>query len=278
MELELAKKWISEQLRSHTCEGADAEREARELAEFFVDDEPGLKDAVQRRLQHEPLGYILGWSPFLGRRFTVTPDVLIPRPATEIIVTKLIEDWRDQDATIIDVGTGSGCAAISFALELPRAKVIATDISDPALTIAHQNAEQNGSPSNLEFKKDNLLPSFPPSLLHSPIIFANLPYIPTADIDQLVPDVCDFEPRSALDGGPDGLDFYRELFQQLQNSRTPELPHSRTPALQHLYLEALPNQLDELAKIAKKHFPNSTSKKIFADSAQQNPTGVIIRT
>jgi len=280
MLLSEAIKLTTSKLELHSCVGADASREALELIAFVTDkkreqlhddvtltdeQQETLNDLIARRINHEPLSHLLGTAVFLGREFEVSPDVLIPRPATEIIVSKLIDEWREKDATIYDIGTGSGCAAISIALELPQSKVIATDISLPALVTANQNAKKLHV-AEINFLHTNLIDSRTLALSHSrTIFFANLPYIPTKDINNLDPDVRDHEPRTALDGGPDGLDLYRELFEQLPTPPTA------------MYLEALPDQLPELADIAKNKFPDATSETIYADSGQQSPVGLIIR-
>lgn len=260
---------IADQLRGHTCVGADAERETRELVDFLGSDPAALQDAVERRLKHEPLGYILGWSPFMGRRFAVTPDVLIPRPATEIIVDQMIETWRDQAVDILEVGTGSGAVAISLALALPQAKVTATDISEPALAIAKQNAADHQATDRVNFIQADLLKS---SQLPAPssqlIVFANLPYIPSTQMAELTPDVRDYEPTGALDGGPDGLDLYRRLFDQLNDYSV---------AVVAIYLEALPEQLEPLAAEAQSRLGRQNSQIIYADSKKTTQIGLLIQ-
>ncbi len=269
----------TEKLRLHSCIGTDASREAMELIAFVTgkkreqlreditltdDQQESLNDLIARRINHEPLAHLLGTAVFLGRKFEVSPDVLIPRPATEIIVSKLIDDWCSKEIIIYDIGTGSGCVAISLALEIPDSQIIATDISLPALSIAKRNAMSHGTDSKVTLIHSNCLPAFPPSRLPA-LIFANLPYIPTADIANLEPDVRDHDPHTALDGGSDGLDLYRILFDQLSS-----------PPMA-MYLEALPDQLSSLADIAKQKFPDTTSESIYADSDQQSPIGLIIR-
>jgi len=161
-----------------------------------------FKALLQRRKNHEPIAYIVGYQPFMGLDFIVTPDVLIPRPETELLVEtaiELITNYKLLITSLTDFGTGSGCIAISLAKRFPDLKIIATDASDKALAVTKQNAKKHGVTLNLSSP-------FPTDL-----IISNPPYIPTADIDKLGPDVKDFEPRLALDGGPDGLDFIRQL-------------------------------------------------------------------
>jgi release factor glutamine methyltransferase len=175
-----------------------------------------LDGLVRRRLRHEPVAYITGVREFYGREFLVTPAVLIPRPETEGIVetvaTGELGNWRTGELhggrpVIVDIGTGSGCLAITLALEFPSAHVIATDISDDALRIARENARRLGA-SNVEFVRASLLPAQLPPV---DLIVSNPPYVPERERDSLQSDVRDFEPASALFPGPDGLDVIREL-------------------------------------------------------------------
>jgi release factor glutamine methyltransferase len=172
-----------------------------------------FRQMVRRRANREPLQYILGHADFWGRRFAVSPDVLIPRPETEQLVVRALE-WLDahpQARRIQDVGTGSGCMAITLALERPHLHVMATDCSEAALHQAHQNAEALGAQVAFETAATEPHVEEPIDL-----IVSNPPYIPSADIDTLQPEVARFEPRLALEGGKDGLAFYRQLLQDAQ--------------------------------------------------------------
>jgi release factor glutamine methyltransferase len=284
MHLNEAIKITSIKLATHHCPGSDAAREAVELVAFAAEIDRAhmtgdeqltenqadlLNLLVDRRLNHEPLPHLLGSAIFLGREYAVSPEVLTPRPATEIIASELIEDCRNRIVTVADIGTGSGCAAISFALELPEAQVVATDTSLAALNVATNNVKRLGVNNRLILIHTDLLPApFPTPPQCSLVIFANLPYIPTADIDGLAPDVRDYEPRVALDGGSDGLDLYRELFRRLQLSGQNKF---------QAYLEALPNQLTELAAIVRRHYPDAVTIPITADSTGQTKIGLKIR-
>ena len=161
---------------------------------------------VARRAQREPLQHILGTQEFCGLDYEVTSDVLIPRHDTELLVSEAIT--RQPNAgTVLDVGTGSGCIAVSLQKRLPLASVTATDISEAAIAIARRNAAQHDAP--IEFLTGSL---FTPVVGRTfDLIVSNPPYIPTADIETLDREVRDFDPRTALDGGDDGLDIYREL-------------------------------------------------------------------
>jgi len=161
---------------------------------------------VARRARREPLQHILGSQEFHGLEFEVSPDVLIPRHDTETLVECALAKAPDA-RSVLDVGTGSGCIAVTLARLLVAARVTASDISGPALAVARRNAERNGV--EVEFLRGSLFE--PVSGRSFDLIVSNPPYIPTSDIDKLEPEVRDGDPRAALDGGPDGLDFYRAL-------------------------------------------------------------------
>ena len=171
------------------------------------DDElAAYRSMVARRGKREPLQHILGSQEFDGHEFIVSRDVLIPRYDTETLLEEAVRQ-APTARTVLDIGTGSGCIAISLALRLPHAAITAVDLSPDALSIARRNAEQNNA--QIEF----LLGSFfqPVVGRRFDLIVSNPPYITHADLATLQPEVRDFEPRLALDGGPDGLDAYRVL-------------------------------------------------------------------
>ncbi len=161
---------------------------------------------VARRGRREPLQHILGSQEFCGLEFRVTPDVLIPRHDTETLVEEAL-GRTPQARTALDIGTGSGCIAVSLALRLPHARVTAVDISEAALEVAHHNAQANNVA--VEFLHGSLLE--PVAGRQFDLIVSNPPYIPRAVIETLEPEVRDGDPRLALDGGIDGLDLYRCL-------------------------------------------------------------------
>jgi len=164
---------------------------------------------VARRAAREPIAYILGEREFWAITFEVTPDVLIPRPETELIVEEAIHLYRDRPpATIIDVCTGSGCLAVALATEFPLASIIATDVSDAALGVAHRNAARHGVDGRIRFERADLLTGIE---TRSPLIVCNPPYVRAGDAPGLMPEVTRFEPHVALFGGTDGLDVYRRL-------------------------------------------------------------------
>ena len=172
------------------------------------------KKTVARLEEGEPLPYVIGHWEFYGFDLELTPDVLIPRPETELLVERAIK-WLEiapERRTIADVGTGSGCIAIAIAKSISDAKVLATDISLPALDVAHRNARRYNLTKRIDFVQCDLLPRYPDSLptdLHFDLICANLPYIPTATLKKLP--VYKREPTLALNGGEDGLDIVRRL-------------------------------------------------------------------
>ncbi len=168
---------------------------------------------LKRRIKGEPIQYILDKTEFMGLEFKVTPDVFIPRPETEILVEKAIEIAGSSQAgvrSILDIGTGSGCIAVSLAKFLPESKIIASDISEPALQVARENAKLNNIESKIDFISSDLFCSKLLAPESYNYIVSNPPYVPTAEIETLQPEI-QYEPRAALDGGNDGLDFYRRI-------------------------------------------------------------------
>src|SRR5450631_362115 len=161
---------------------------------------------VARRGRREPLQHILGTQEFCGLEFEVTPDVLIPRHDTETLVNEALARMPGA-LSVLDIGTGSGCIAVALACRLPGALVTAVDISAAALVVARRNAERNGVA--IEFLQGSLLE--PVAGRHFDLIISNPPYISSSEIDTLKPEVRDFDPREALDGGLDGLEIYRRL-------------------------------------------------------------------
>jgi len=215
----------------------DAPREARLLLEFTLGqsriwlyqnfDKQLETESVNRfwrlvnaRTEGEPLAYLIGHREFFGRDFLVDRRVLIPRPETEHLVEQAIRFIRGNDIacpSIVDVGTGSGAIAVSIASEITDSRVIAVDRSGDALKVARANAERHGVGNRVHVVQGDLL-----AALAGPfdLILANLPYIPSAEIPRLQPEV-QREPLLALNGGPDGLDLYRILFVQARDRLAP---------------------------------------------------------
>ena len=176
----------------------------------LVEEELGrIRALVARRATREPLQYILGETEFWSLPFAVTPEVLIPRPDTEVLVEEALK--RGEGAChILDLGTGSGIVAIALAHELPKARVSACDISSQALELARANARSNGVEERITFA----LQDFAQALAQGhdfDLVVSNPPYVADGDMDQLMPEVRDHEPHLALAGGPDGLDALRVI-------------------------------------------------------------------
>lgn len=174
----------------------------------------------------KPVQYLRGWVEFYKLKFKVTPEVLIPRPETELLVDEVLRSLRGtqvtrQSSTIMDIGTGSGCIAISIAknssvhLEGGNVNIFAIDISETALEVAKENAKKHRAENRIFFLKSDLLSNVHTGGGNIDIIVTNLPYIPSSRIPFLDFSVQNFEPRIALDGGSDGFELYRKLFTQM---------------------------------------------------------------
>jgi release factor glutamine methyltransferase len=170
-----------------------------------------LNAAAARRARREPLAYILGTRPFFGLTLRVTPDVLIPRPETEILVeVALAEIARTGARRVVDVGTGSGAIAVAIAAHAPEVRVFATDISPAALAVARENAAVCGVAARITFFEGDLLEPVA-ALAPFDIIVSNPPYIAPEEVARLEPEVRDYEPHVALGTHPDPLHFHRRL-------------------------------------------------------------------
>jgi release factor glutamine methyltransferase len=184
----------------------DRERplEAGELGRF--------RALVKRRRSREPVAYLMGTREFYGRVFQVDRRVLVPRPDTETLVDVALRRTRERSMSMraLDLCTGSGCVGITLARERPTSRVHATDSSEDALAVARANALRLGA-YNASFAKGDLFEGLEPERCRFDVIVANPPYIPRGEIATLAPDVRDYEPRSALDGGETGLDLVRRI-------------------------------------------------------------------
>ena len=169
---------------------------------------------VARRVAREPLQYILGTQEFCGIEFDVTPSVLIPRPETELLVEEVIRRISPaQQATVVDICTGSGCIAVAVAHLRSRSRVIATDISNASLKVAQQNARRHGVENRITWLEGDMLKPLAEKQLEGciDVVVANPPYIAEADWIDLQPEVRDFEPRWALVAGPRGTECHEQL-------------------------------------------------------------------
>jgi release factor glutamine methyltransferase len=173
-----------------------------------------LRELVRRRGQREPLQYITGSVSFCGLELAVSRHVLVPRPETELLAERawsfLAQLPPGCQARALDLGTGSGCLAIALAAHAPGARVIATDLSGDALNMARQNAARHQVAERIEFHQGDGFAGLGGQRCFD-LIVSNPPYVATAEIQTLEPEVRDHEPRVALDGGRDGLDFYRRI-------------------------------------------------------------------
>lgn len=181
------------------------DRNERATSRFVLNYEP----LVARRERREPVSYILGTREFWGLELEVGPDVLIPRPETELIVeeTVAVVD-RGGRPCIVDVGTGSGCIAIALAREIPGARLIATDVSAEALAVARRNAARHGVLDRITFVRTSFLDGIGGKV---DVIVSNPPYVPSVSERGLTPEVRDYEPRVAVFSGADGLEGVRSV-------------------------------------------------------------------
>jgi release factor glutamine methyltransferase len=177
---------------------------------------------LKRRQAHEPTPYVIGHKEFYGLDFDVSRAALIPRPETETLVDLAIEFARRSHAetiTIADVGTGSGIIAVSLAYRLLNARIIATETSKRALTLARRNAERHGVISRIDFRHGDMLATLGTKV---DIIAANLPYVTTDDWSALPPEIREYEPKGALEAGRDGLRYIRRLLRQAPDRLVPD--------------------------------------------------------
>ncbi len=174
-----------------------------------------MRELVNRRAQHEPVAFLVGHREFFSLDFEVSRDVLVPRPETEILVMESLEAIKgNSTATVLDLGTGSGCIAVAVAVNAPTASVTGIDLSDAALAVARRNAERHKVAERVTFLHGDLFEPLPlPSLEQGgfDVIVSNPPYVATSDAATLPPDVLRHEPENALFAGADGLDIIRRI-------------------------------------------------------------------
>ena len=196
------------------------------MKELSTDDQRELEEIMQRLESGEPVQYIIGAADFCGRQFHVEPEVLIPRPETEELCRWIIQKNRPSVLSVLDIGTGSGCIAVTLALEMPEAKVTAWDISDEALRIAQKNAKALGA--NVRFERQNILNIPPGSCLLSPdscydLIVSNPPYIQPKESDGMAKNVLNYEPHIALFAPDDNpIIFYQRIGDHAWQNLKPE--------------------------------------------------------
>jgi release factor glutamine methyltransferase len=182
--------------------------EKEELSEF--------RTLVKRRLGGEPNQYITGMQEFWSLPFRVSPDVLIPRPETEVLLETVLEflGSPEREVRILDLGTGSGAIAVALARELGASKIVATDWSMAAVKLAQENARLNQVDSKIHFVCADLFSTFSSSSGKFAVVATNPPYVSHAEFSNLSPEIRDYEPRDALDGGPDGLAAIRRVIME----------------------------------------------------------------
>jgi len=173
-----------------------------------------MRRGLKRVGNGEPVQYVTGNTEFMGHRFAVDARALIPRPETEGLLQRVLDTaelWKHDHPVIADVGTGSGCIAISLLLARPSAVCLALDVSAAALELARENAARHGVETRLSFLQGELSDTVDPETVHA--LVANPPYIPSKTCDTLPVHIRDHEPRQALDGGPDGVAVLQSIIQ-----------------------------------------------------------------
>ena len=260
MSLTLLQAWQSAKARLETAGLAGPVIDARLLVEAAAEatradivtdpyraltpeQEERLADYLARRERRQPVSHILGRKGFWKIMLSVTPDVLIPRPDTEVIVDYVLKKFPDETAPfhILDLGVGSGAIVLSILAERPRAKGLATDISDEALAVARENAANLGLANQIAFARGNWTEGLADASFD--VVVSNPPYIASEVIETLEPEVKDHEPRVALDGGTDGLDAYRHLAPEILRVLKPgglfavEIGYDQKDAVEALFNE-----------------------------------------
>ena len=186
----------------------DFKLSAEQIHRFFI--------FLRRRMKGEPLAYITKTKEFMGLSFAVSQNVLIPRPETEILAEYVIEKYKNKSySTVLEIGTGSGCLSVSIAKKLPQISLYGIDISPYAIEISKKNAKKN-KVKNAKFILHDILSDLPNIGKPIDLIISNPPYIKTSDIEKLDFGVKKFEPHLALDGGEDGLLFYKKIINSIK--------------------------------------------------------------
>lgn len=206
---------LDARLLSAKASGKTVENFLKDARLYVVDDsfEKALNELVERRLEGEPAAYITGEWEFHGMPMKITEDVLIPRDDTEILVDKAIELLKPKgpDTRVLDLCCGSGCVGLSIAGTLRGCRIVMADISDKALAVSRANMLMNSLTKNVTCLAADARQNPPMLLGWFDLIVCNPPYIPTGELPELDSSVKDFEPHLALDGGEDGLDFFRDV-------------------------------------------------------------------
>lgn len=183
-------------LLGHVLDLSEAQVLARQENEIAAEAERRFRELLERRLTGEPVAYLLGEREFYGRPFYVDSRVLIPRPETEHVVEAALAEALPAALRLLDVGTGSGCLAVTLALELPGSRVVATDLSAGALAVAAKNARRLGAADRVSFVRTDLTDGL--DLSRFDLVVSNPPYVDRSEIPEISPEVCKFEPHLAL--------------------------------------------------------------------------------
>jgi len=183
-----------------------------------------LRGLVKRAGRHEPVAYLVGKTEFYSLEFDVTPDCLIPRPETELLAQRAIEFLRQRSGpqSVCDLGTGCGILAVTIARNVPDAKVVATDLSEPALAVAARNIEKHQLQDRIELRHGDLFEPLVAKLDQFDLLVSNPPYVSAAEYAALDKNVKDYEPRLALYAGADGLDVYRRISEKAEQFLKPD--------------------------------------------------------
>jgi release factor glutamine methyltransferase len=238
--------------------GATAGDLVREPERCLTESEGTILDLyARRRLGHEPVSRILGRRAFYGRDFIVTPATLDPRPCSETLIDAVLqvaaeEGWSKKPVRVLDIGTGTGCLVLTLLAELPHATALATDISREALETARSNAAQLGLLNRIEFQERHFLEGLSESF---DVLISNPPYISTAEIAGLDADVREFDPFTALDGGSDGLQAYRQIGTDL----------SRVVPAGWAFFEVGAGQAQDVAGLLAERTPGGRDIRVFSD-------------
>lgn len=200
-------------------------------------------DLLKRRLAGEPVAYLIGEWEFYGLPLDISTDVLIPRTDTEVLASEAIDFCRTLgECRVLDLCAGSGCVGLALASQVQRARVILGEVSEAALKICRQNIRRTGLSGRVVSMQIDARRKPSPALGEFRCIVSNPPYIPAGDIDALDPAVRDYEPRLALDGGEDGLDFYRDIVEKWRQVLSPG---------GRLYFEVGAGQADRVLRIMR---------------------------
>lgn len=241
LETEWLLEWVLKENRLYVILNGEKSLTSEEEALYL--------DALSRRCSGEPLQYIIGNQEFMGLEFDVTPDVLIPRRDTECLVELVVEHYRGDASAlaILDLGSGSGAIGVSIAYFLKQAKVVCVDLSEGALNMTRRNAEkllENPTKERFEAVHGDMFEYLAAQAENSQdLILSNPPYIPSGDIEALQVEVRCHEPRTALDGGIDGLNYYRRLIREAKKQLKPkawmlfEVGHDQAELVKQLFLD-----------------------------------------